>query len=53
MQKEINLGQITSLVECKQCGMILEIYPNQESIMCDNCNKFINLKYIFGVDLAK
>lgn len=53
LQKEMNLGQITSLVHCKKCGMPIEIHPNQENVVCKNCNKVINLKCIFGLDLAK
>lgn len=53
MQKDINLGQITSLIHCKGCNAPIEIYPSQGSIVCKNCNKIINLKYVFGLDLAK
>lgn len=53
MQKEINLGQITSLIHCKWCNTPIEIYPSQKKTICKNCNKIINLKYIFGLDLAK
>ncbi|APC81134.1 TPA: hypothetical protein ACXDAZ_003511 [Clostridium botulinum] len=53
MQEKINLGQITSLINCEDCGMPIEIYPSQKETVCKNCKKKINLEYILGVDLAK
>ncbi|NFI09745.1 hypothetical protein FDF97_15240 [Clostridium botulinum] len=53
MQEKINLGQITSLIHCKDCGMPIEIYPSQKETVCKNCSNRINLECILGIDLAK
>lgn len=51
--QEINLGQITSLVHCRKCGVGIEINPHQESVICKICNTEINLRFDFGLDVAK
>ena len=47
---KINLGQLVSLIHCKECGMPIEIYPHQENVKCPNCSKDISLVYEFGLD---
>ena len=45
MNVKMNLGQLVSLVNCKECGMPIEIYPSEEKKECPNCKKIINLIY--------
>lgn len=49
---EINLGQITSLTYCKECGCPNQIGVTQEKIKCKACGKEINLKVMFGIDMV-
>lgn len=40
----MNLGQLTSMINCETCHMPLEIYTNQSEIICIYCGKKNNLK---------
>lgn len=40
----MNLGQLTSLIHCKNCGLPMEIYPSQDSIKCTVCGADNDLK---------
>lgn len=51
--QEINLGALTSLIYCKKCGIPIEIYTNQEKVICENFNTNISLKVLFGMDFGK
>lgn len=45
---KMNLGQLVSLIHCKECGMPIEIYTSEEEKKeCPNCKKMINLIYDF------
>lgn len=50
--KEINMGQLVSLIHCKKCGSPIEINANQENVMCDICKENNNLKVNIGIDMA-
>lgn len=40
----MNLGQLTSLIHCNNCGVSIEIYPSQDDINCSVCGANNNLK---------
>lgn len=40
----MNLGQLTSLVRCVNCGNAIEIYASQKSVKCNICNISMDLK---------
>ena len=50
---KMNLGQIVSRIQCKECGYFIEIFPSQERTVCKKCNKIINLKIDIGIDSTK
>lgn len=47
--KIMNLGQLTSLTNCKYCGLPIEIYPDQKDVVCKHCGKRNDLEFEFSV----
>lgn len=42
----INLSELVSKINCKNCGLDINVYPNEESVLCKRCGTYINLRVI-------
>lgn len=53
IKRGIELGQVTELVECEECGKFSEIstkyYSSRESNKCKHCNNFIDVNKKFSI----
>lgn len=42
----ITIPEITSTVNCRNCGFDIYIYPNQNLVVCEHCGTHNNLRII-------
>lgn len=40
----MNLGQLTSMMTCSNCGFSMYIYAEQERFICEHCGNVIDLR---------